>query len=959
MRVPPFVCSALVLLTGALATAADIDFSSSHSITTSGPGAGSVAVGRLDNNSSNDLVIGYEFSGTISVLLNDGTGTFGSRTELPVPGSSHAVAIIDLNGDGKNDVVVANDGGISVYLGNGDGTFHARTGFTTISTLHALRVVDVDADGKLDVIAGGVGLDFFKGDGAGGFAPVQHIMTTGLTDSLSVGDLNGDGKIDIACANQNMLTTLLGHGDGTFAAPITHGTTLGDARAVVLGDLTGHGLDDLTASSYAGPTDQILVRLNLGGGALGPATSFITGGWTKCLQIVDVDGDGLVDLVCNNAVSSSVGILRGHGDGTFHPHIGYLTAEAPFAVAVADLDGNGSVDLATANFGSRPVSVLLQGVGTTPGMVTIVDASPVTDQGALLAWTTPMVESHGPATHYDLRIAPGDATSYDFATATPVLPGPEVGTGGSAATFLLSGLSPASTYSVAFTATDAFARTSPLSVITTFTTTAGDVTPPSQPTFDLSWTGEDYCVLSWLAPGDDGMVGTAIGYDLRMSTTPITDAITFAAAIPISIPPPAAGGQREQITVSGLLRNTTYYFALTVHDEVPLISSRSPTLQVTTAAGDTTPPTAVSDLSVVSSSATSLTVAWTASGDDGGTGSATSYDLRWSTTPITDGASFLAATHVDGIPSPAAAGTMETVVISGLIGDTHYYVALRIADEVPNESPLSNILSTTTADGIPPAAVSDLSVVSSSATSLTVAWTASGDDGGTGSATSYDLRWSTTPITDGAGFLAATPVGGIPNPATAGTMETVVISGLTSDTRYYVALRIADEVPNESPLSNILSTTTADGIPPAAITDLAITVVTATALTLTWTAPGDNGHTGDASSYEIRYSTTPISAANFTTATPVIGAPWPHSAGTTESMTLTGLGAGTTYHVAIRTRDEVPNTSDVSNVASGTTISTVSVPEATNPGTKCGFGSGLAAFLLLCGWGLGARTRNR
>jgi len=113
----------------------------------------------------------------------------------------------------------------------------------------------------------------------------------------------------------------------------------------------------------------------------------------------------------------------------------------------------------------------------------------------------------------------------------------------------------------------------------------------------------------------------------------------------------------------------------------------------------------------------------------------------------------------------------------------------------------------------------------------------------------------------------------------------------------------------------------ADTTPPADITDLAAGSPTASSIQLTWTAPGDDGATGTASSYDVRYSTSSIDEGNWAAATQATGEPAPQVAGSAESFTVTGLSAETTYYFAIKTSDEVPNESGLSNVPSASTTS--------------------------------------
>jgi len=128
-----------------------------------------------------------------------------------------------------------------------------------------------------------------------------------------------------------------------------------------------------------------------------------------------------------------------------------------------------------------------------------------------------------------------------------------------------------------------------------------------------------------------------------------------------------------------------------------------------------------------------------------------------------------------------------------------------------------------------------------------------------------------------------------------------------------------------------------DATPPDKVVDLSVEAVTASSVTLGWTAPGDDGSTGRASSYDIRYSTSPITEANFTDATEAIGEPFPSAPGTLESFVVTGLEASTTYYFALKTADEVPNWSELSNVPQATTIAATEITDDFNrPGPELG-----------------------
>ena len=116
---------------------------------------------------------------------------------------------------------------------------------------------------------------------------------------------------------------------------------------------------------------------------------------------------------------------------------------------------------------------------------------------------------------------------------------------------------------------------------------------------------------------------------------------------------------------------------------------------------------------------------------------------------------------------------------------------------------------TATPDAVPPAAVSDLVATPQSETTVRLRFTASGDDGAAGTASSYDVRRSSSRIASEAAFLAATPVAGLPAPLTAGSAESITVTGLTPDTAYFFAMKVVDDSANASPLSNGSSAVTA------------------------------------------------------------------------------------------------------------------------------------------------------
>jgi hypothetical protein len=410
--------------------------------------------------------------------------------------------------------------------------------------------------------------------------------------------------------------------------------------------------------------------------------------------------------------------------------------------------------------------------------------------------------------------------------------------------------------------------------------------------------------LSWTAPGDDGDVGTAELYDIRYSTSPIASDSDFAGAAQVSGEnSPQAAGTAETMTVLDLEADTLYYFALKTQDDAPNLSfmSNVPSLS-TAAAPDTVPPADIEELVASDATTSTIKLSWTAPGDDGVVGTAASYDIRYSTSIIDDDADFTAAAQVTGEPTPSVAGTAETVTVTGLSASTLYHFVIKAQDEAPNKSGVTNAsLSTAAApDTIAPAAVTTLALSGATTTSLALAWTAPGDNGSVGTATAYDIRYSTSPIVTPADFTAASLVTGEPAPLVAGTAQTMTVTGLASGTQYYFVMKSSDEAPNSSLISNMpsLSTTAVSSggggggggggsfSPLPVLSKISAASITKNSAVVTWTTdvPSDSlvrlGPTA-------AYGTTATGAALML----------PHVA------SITGLLPGTSYHYSACSRN--------------------------------------------------------
>jgi FG-GAP-like repeat len=229
-----------------------------------------VATADLNGDGHVDLALPvWQENWRIAVLLGDGTGGFAPGPPLGI-GVRHGttrIALADLNGDGRRDLVVANGDSraLSVRLGVGGGRFAAARTVPAGNGPSAVAVADLNRDGRLDLAVGTQHSDAGKyqprlaimlGNGAGGFrrADGSPMAVPGGPSSVQVADLNADGRLDVAVANsdEHSVTTLLGNGAGRFRPAVDSPFPVPSPRELAAADVNGDGGLDLAVAGSAG-----------------------------------------------------------------------------------------------------------------------------------------------------------------------------------------------------------------------------------------------------------------------------------------------------------------------------------------------------------------------------------------------------------------------------------------------------------------------------------------------------------------------------------------------------------------------------------------------------------------------------------------------------------------------------------------------------------------------------------
>lgn len=339
----------------------------------------SVAVADLNGDGKPDIAVSYTFHGTdlsssqgfVAVFLQDTAkpGTFLAPTKYSVGEQPVSIAIGDINGDGKPDIITVNTAlssiatprahTISVLLqdANNPGQFLAATDYPTGRFPNAAAIGDLNGDGKPDLAVAdntGISLLFQSSSTPGTFLPLTTLALSSASSSIAVADLNGDKKLDLAATSGSSVAVFLQNPatPGTFFAPTTYVAGL-QPTWVAVADLNGDGKPDLTVANQGAPTggggsvSVLLQDPTVPGGYLS-ARNYDTGNGSNLVAVADLNGDGKPDLVAVNVNGISVLLQDPNVPGQFQSAVNYFE-NLPLSVAIADMNGDNKPDLVITN----------------------------------------------------------------------------------------------------------------------------------------------------------------------------------------------------------------------------------------------------------------------------------------------------------------------------------------------------------------------------------------------------------------------------------------------------------------------------------------------------------------------------------------------------------------------------------------------------------------------------------
>lgn len=349
----------------------------------------SAEVADFDGDGKTDLAVvnsggvPTSINSSLAIFRNIGTASaisFATKIDIiPAVGEPFGIAVGDIDGDGKPDIVLAHFSGYLSLFRNtssaGAISFVNGGSITPSAEVYSVAMNDIDGDGKPDLAISSANnntVSVFRNTSAPGafsFAAVVNFSTAVGTRNraLNLGDLDGDAKPDLVTVDHQANTASVFQNASTpgsinFINRIDFATGL-LPRSVVIGDLDGDGKPDLAIPNFTSNTISLFRNTSSGAISFAAKVDLTTGNGPRLSRMGDLDGDGKPELIVPNYSSNTVSVFRNtsaSGTLSFDAKTDFATGTNPYSAALGDLNGDGKLDLITPNYGSNNVSVFRQ-----------------------------------------------------------------------------------------------------------------------------------------------------------------------------------------------------------------------------------------------------------------------------------------------------------------------------------------------------------------------------------------------------------------------------------------------------------------------------------------------------------------------------------------------------------------------------------------------------------------------
>jgi hypothetical protein len=332
-----------------------------------------LAVGDVNGDGRVDLVIADDASSQLAILSGAGNGTFGAVQRVATVRRPQRVVVAEVTGDRVPDVVVIGDDALAIHAGSATGLGAAQI-VDRGNHVADVAVADVNGDGRPDLALldrGRSMVQLLFGAGGGAFTPGDGYLVGAGADALLLGDLDGDRQIDVLTLNRvgDSATVLHGRGGGVFDGVICLRGELGQLTAVAVDDFDRDEHPDLAVASE--DSGRVELFLGRGGGRFSARPPINVGRQPRAMVAGDFDQDDNPDLAVVNFGGDAVAILRGDGRGGFSDPQLIHVGTGPNAISTGSFSSDTSVDLAVVNSLSNTVSVLYgDGRGHFPDVAT-------------------------------------------------------------------------------------------------------------------------------------------------------------------------------------------------------------------------------------------------------------------------------------------------------------------------------------------------------------------------------------------------------------------------------------------------------------------------------------------------------------------------------------------------------------------------------------------------------------